>query len=58
MVAEAQSWFNARSMSASFDSSYELAHRYTRESGRVYLTGVQALVRLPLMQRARDAAAY
>ncbi|MDD9827443.1 MAG: indolepyruvate ferredoxin oxidoreductase family protein [Deltaproteobacteria bacterium] len=44
-------------MSASFDSSYELAHRYTRESGRVYLTGVQALVRLPLMQRTRDAAA-
>ncbi len=40
-----------------FDDSYELEHRYTRESGRVYLSGVQALVRLPLMQRQRDRAA-
>jgi indolepyruvate ferredoxin oxidoreductase len=42
--------------SAGFDDSYELAHRYTRKSGRVYLTGVQALVRLPMMQRQRDLA--
>ena len=42
---------------ASFDTAYELEHRYTRESGRVYLTGVQALVRLPLMQRVRDEMA-
>ncbi len=42
---------------ASFDADYELDHRYTRESGRVYLTGVQALVRLPLMQKWRDEAA-
>jgi len=40
-----------------FDATYELEHRYTREQGRVYLTGVQALVRLPLLQRQRDAAA-
>ncbi len=40
-----------------FDASYELEHRYTRERGRVFLTGVQALVRLPLLQRQRDAAA-
>jgi indolepyruvate ferredoxin oxidoreductase len=40
-----------------FDASYELEHRYTRESGRVYITGVQALVRLPLDQRRRDRAA-
>ncbi len=39
------------------DQSYELDHRYTRESGRVYLTGVQALVRLPILQKARDIAA-
>ena len=39
------------------DASYELEDRYRRESGRVYLTGVQALVRLPLMQRQRDHAA-
>jgi len=40
-----------------FDASYELGHRYTRASGRVYLSGVQALVRLPLLQAARDRAA-
>jgi indolepyruvate ferredoxin oxidoreductase len=39
------------------DRDYTLDHRYTRESGRVYLTGVQALVRLPLEQRRRDLAA-
>jgi len=39
------------------DAGYELDHRYTRASGRVFLTGVQALVRLPLLQRERDAAA-
>src|SRR5262245_63807601 len=44
-------------LSATFDATYELAHRYTREQGRVYLTGVQALVRLPLLQRERDLAA-
>ncbi len=34
-----------------------LDDKYTLESGRVYLTGTQALVRLPLMQRKRDEAA-
>ncbi|MDH4107085.1 MAG: indolepyruvate ferredoxin oxidoreductase family protein [Gammaproteobacteria bacterium] len=37
--------------------NYELIDRYRRESGRVYLTGTQALVKLPLMQRAMDYAA-
>ncbi len=40
-----------------FDAQYALEHRYTRKSGRVYLTGVQALVRLPMLQRERDQAA-
>ena len=40
-----------------FDRSYSLDHKYTRESGRVYLNGVQALTRLPIMQRRRDLAA-
>jgi indolepyruvate ferredoxin oxidoreductase len=31
--------------------------KYTLESGRVYLTGTQALARLPMMQRERDLAA-
>ncbi|MGB7990104.1 MAG: indolepyruvate ferredoxin oxidoreductase family protein [Candidatus Methylophosphatis roskildensis] len=34
-----------------------LDDRYTQPSGRVFLTGSQALVRLLLMQRERDAAA-
>jgi len=40
-----------------FDEGYELDDRYTRQSGRVFLTANQALVRLPLMQRQRDRAA-
>jgi indolepyruvate ferredoxin oxidoreductase len=43
---------DAVSMNAvSLDDKYEL------ESGRVFLTGTQALVRLPMMQRQRDLAA-
>src|SRR3546814_10667921 len=34
-----------------------LDDKYALESGRVYLTGTQALVRLPMMQRQRDRAA-
>ncbi len=34
-----------------------LDDKYTLDAGRVYLTGTQALVRLPMMQRQRDVAA-
>ncbi|WP_308909729.1 indolepyruvate ferredoxin oxidoreductase family protein [Pseudokordiimonas caeni] len=34
-----------------------LADKYVRRDGRVYMNGVQALVRLPLVQRWRDAEA-
>jgi indolepyruvate ferredoxin oxidoreductase len=34
-----------------------LDDKYALEKGRIYLTGTQALVRLPLLQRQRDAAA-
>ncbi|MBN8488165.1 MAG: indolepyruvate ferredoxin oxidoreductase family protein [Burkholderiales bacterium] len=34
-----------------------LDDKYTLPSGRAFMSGVQALVRLPLLQRARDAAA-
>ena len=34
-----------------------LDDKYALESGRVYITGIQALVRLPMMQRQRDVAA-
>ena len=34
-----------------------LDDKYTATEGRVYLTGPQALVRLPIMQARRDAAA-
>ena len=38
-------------------SAVSLEDKYTLDSGRVYITGVQALVRLPMMQRRRDLAA-
>ena len=38
------------------DRDYSLDHKYTRAQGRIYLSGVQALVRLPLMQQMRDRA--
>ncbi|MCH7554929.1 MAG: indolepyruvate ferredoxin oxidoreductase family protein, partial [Proteobacteria bacterium] len=38
-------------------AAVSLDDKYTLDSGRVYLTGTQALVRLPIMQRRRDAAA-
>ena len=34
-----------------------LDDKYTRNSGRVFLTGTQALIRLPMLQRERDLAA-
>ncbi len=36
--------------------NYELLDRYRRESGRVFLTGTQALLRIALMQRTMDRA--
>ena len=47
---------SARSPAFPLDN-YELLDRYRRESGRVFLTGTQALVRIPLMQRTLDRAA-
>jgi indolepyruvate ferredoxin oxidoreductase len=38
-------------------SDISLDDKYVRDDGRIYLTGVQALVRLPLMQRRLDRAA-
>ena len=37
--------------------SVTLDDKYTLSSGRVLLSGTQALVRLPIMQRQRDATA-
>src|SRR6476620_9862252 len=34
-----------------------LQDKYVLQSGRIYLSGIQALVRLPTMQRQRDRAA-
>ncbi len=39
------------------ESAIDLDTKYTLPSGRVYLTGTQALARLPMMQRERDLAA-
>ena len=38
-------------------SHVALDDKYTLQSGRVYITGTQALVRLPIMQHLRDCAA-
>ena len=38
-------------------SETTLDDKYARLDGRIYLSGIQALVRLPLMQRVRDQAA-
>ncbi len=43
-------------MSPTLDLHYELDDRYRRRSGRVYLSGIQALVRLMLEQRRLDGA--
>ncbi len=48
---------NLQTTEESVDLTYQLDDRYTQQSGRIYLTGSQALVRLPLMQRDRDLAA-
>ena len=37
-------------------ASVTLEDKYTFASGRIYLSGIQALVRLPMMQRQRDRA--
>ncbi|WP_237065304.1 indolepyruvate ferredoxin oxidoreductase family protein [Microbulbifer guangxiensis] len=37
-----------------FDREYSLKAAFTRDSGRVFLTGIDALVRLPLMQKRLD----
>ncbi|MGK9168798.1 indolepyruvate ferredoxin oxidoreductase family protein [Inquilinus limosus] len=44
-------------MTAAALASVSLEDKYILDSGRIYLTGIQALVRLPLMQRRRDEAA-
>ena len=38
-------------------AAVSLDDKYTLEKGRIFLTGTQALVRLPMMQRQRDVAA-
>ncbi|MBB5210217.1 indolepyruvate ferredoxin oxidoreductase family protein [Microbulbifer hydrolyticus] len=40
-----------------FDREYSLKAAFTRDAGRVFLTGIDALVRLPLMQKQLDEQA-
>ncbi|MGK2285919.1 indolepyruvate ferredoxin oxidoreductase family protein [Pedomonas sp. V897] len=42
---------------ALLDPRITLEDKYTKERGRVFISGLQALVRLPLVQAARDRAA-
>ena len=46
-----------RRSTGELDLTYRLEDRFEREAGRAYLTGWDAIVRLPLMQRRRDQAA-
>ncbi|MGU7774921.1 indolepyruvate ferredoxin oxidoreductase family protein [Burkholderia sp. MR1-5-21] len=39
------------------DAAVSLDDKYTLEKGRVYISGTQALVRLPMLQKARDRKA-
>ncbi|KRG72100.1 indolepyruvate ferredoxin oxidoreductase family protein [Pseudoxanthomonas dokdonensis] len=55
-TAELTSPASATALGGALDTDYTLDHKYTRRDGRIYLSGVQALVRLPLMQRLRDQA--
>ena len=43
-------------LSVNSNSPLTLETKYTATSGRVFVTGTQALVRLPMMQRQRDLA--
>ena len=56
-MATSSSTSSAARATSGFDATYTLEDRYRIQSGRVFLTGNQALVRLPLMQRDRDLAA-
>ncbi|HVM85878.1 MAG TPA: hypothetical protein VMW18_18435, partial [Candidatus Binatia bacterium] len=44
-------------MPANIRSDVSLSDVYTRTSGRVLMSGIQALVRLPMVQIRRDRAA-
>ncbi len=44
-------------MQAAVSKQATLEDKYLAQNGRIYLSGVQALVRLPLIQRLRDVAA-
>jgi indolepyruvate ferredoxin oxidoreductase len=54
-TAELTSPSSANLPAGPLDDSYTLDHKYTRTDGRIYLSGVQALVRLPMTQQLRDA---
>jgi indolepyruvate ferredoxin oxidoreductase len=43
-------------MSVAVDLQFTLEDALTRERGRLYMSGIQALVRLPIMQKRLDAA--
>ncbi|WP_321811899.1 MULTISPECIES: indolepyruvate ferredoxin oxidoreductase family protein [unclassified Burkholderia] len=45
---------NVVAVSAPHDAAVSLDDKYTLEKGRVYISGTQALVRLPMLQKARD----
>ena len=47
---------NFQQLAGTDRSCVSLDDKYAKLDGRIYLSGIQALVRLPLMQRLRDEA--
>jgi indolepyruvate ferredoxin oxidoreductase len=41
-----------------YNPMLDLGDKYTVASGRIFLSGIRALVRLLMMQKKRDAAAH
>ena len=39
------------------NNALSLDDKFTQEHGRIYISGIQALVRLPMLQKQRDARA-
>ena len=57
MPTDTRSTAAATTLTAIRRPDVTLDDKYSKVDGRIYLSGIQALVRLPMMQRLRDAAA-
>src|ERR1700760_4164951 len=56
-LSRGRALMNAPDRAALEAATISLDDKYTLEKGRVYISGTQALVRLPMLQKARDRKA-